>query len=606
MSRCSFGLFELDMATGDLRRAGRPVHLAPQPSRVLIALVERAGEVVTRDELKEVVWGDNTFVDFEQGLNFCIKQLRGALGDEAENPRFVETVPRRGYRFIAPVVRPKPEVADDSVPLASGFSTAGALAEAVSRTAWTSRALIAIAILLLAIAGGYYAWSRASRVAADPGKVMIAVLPFKNLSTDADQEYFSDGFTDELITQLSRTDPTHLGVIARTSILSYRNTTKSVADIGRELGVQHVVEGTIRKGGDRVRINAQLIRVSDQSHVWADVYEGELRDILRVQREVGDAVARQILSVLNAANMASPKPVDPAVYDLYLRARYAWNTRQGPEITKATDLFREAVHRDPAFARGWAGLADALMVHARSEALEAAERAIALDDRLADAHVAKAEVLTHMLRWDWADQEFRRALALDPSYVPGRYFYAEHLAARGRRTQAIDEARHALALDPKSAIAAHVVGVTHYYGGAYAEALPYLRKALELDPQHAWSHHRIGLVLERQRAFDLAFPEFVAGGAPLRYAYAYAVAGDPPRARQIINDALKQPDAVAQAYHLAGAYVGLGEYDEALKWLERAVAHQLHDVIFLYVDPRFEPLRPLAKYRELIRQGGWE
>jgi TolB-like protein/DNA-binding winged helix-turn-helix (wHTH) protein/Tfp pilus assembly protein PilF len=598
--RCTFGLFELDMETGELRRAGRPVHLAPQPSRVLVALVERAGQTVSRDELKEVVWGDNTFVDFEQGLNFCIKQIRSALGDEAENPRFIETVPRRGYRVIAPVARLKPE-AREEVPVASGLSGTP-VAPGLGRI---FRAVIATAVIVAAI-GAYYIWSHSSHVAADPGKVMIAVLPFKNLSADADQQYFSDGFTDELITQLSRTDPAHLGVIARTSILSYRDTTRSVADIGRELGVKHVVEGTIRKGGDRVRINAQLIRVSDQSHLWADVYEGDVRDILRVQREVGDAVARQILTALSAATGSSPKPIDPAVYELYLRARFAWNTRQGPEIEKATELFREAVRRDPEFARAWAGLADTLLIYARPEALEAAERAIALDDHLAEAHAAKAEVLKHMLRWDWADQEFRRAIALDPSYVPGHYFYAEYLVARGRRAQAIAEARQALALDPKSAIAAHVVGVTQYYSGAYAEALPYFRKALELDPHHLWTHHRIGLVFERQGAYDRAFAEFTAAGAELRTAYAYAKAGNLSRARQIVKEALTKPDVDYQAYHLAGAYVGLGEYDEALKYLERAVARQLHDVIFLNVDPRFEPLHSHPKYRELLRQGGWE
>ena len=340
--------------------------------------------------------------------------------------------------------------------------------------------------------------------------------------------------------------------------------------------------------------------------MWADVYERDVRDILRVQQEVGDAVARQVLSALSARSGPSPKPVDPAVYELYLRARFAWNTRQGPEIAKAADLFREAVRRDPAFARAWAGLADSLLVYARPEALEAAERAIALDDRLAEAHIAKAEVLTHLLRWDWADQEFRRGIALDPSYAPGRYFYAEHLVARGRPAPALDEARQALALDPRSAIAAHVLGVTHYYSGAYAEALPFFRKALEFDPHHSWSHHQIGLVFERQRAYDRAFADFRAGGAELRTAYAYAMAGQPARARQIVKTALRQPDVEYQAYHIAGAYVGLGEYDEALTWLERAVTRQLHDVIFLYVDPRFEPLRPLPAYRELVRRGGWE
>jgi TolB-like protein/Tfp pilus assembly protein PilF len=551
-----------------------------------------------------LVWGGQTFVDFEQGLNFCVKQIRAALGDVADNPRFIETVPRRGYRFIAPV-----EWVPASLPDAAPEPTA--TPEPPAHRGWTAgqRALATAATLVILAAGALALdWFRNERTTGPPTKVMIAVLPFDNLSGDPAQTYFSDGFTDELIARLSRTNPTRLGVIARTSTMSYRETEKNAAAIGRELGVQHLVEGTVRRSGDRVRITAQLIRVSDQSHVWAEIYEGEVRDILQLQREVGNAIAVRILSTLGAAgaDAAARRTVDPEVYDLYLRGRAEWNTRRDPEVVRATGSFKEAIRRDPTFAPAWAGLAETLQVHARPAALEAAEKAIALDDRLAEAHVAKAQILKHMLRWNWADEEFQRAIALDPSYAPARYFYAEFLAARGRKAPAVEQARQALVLDPKSAIAAHVAGVVHYYCGEYDAALRFLRKALEIDPAHSWSHLRIALVLERRRAFDEAFVEFARTAAPLRSAYAYAVSGRTAEARRILQAAMAAPDVEYQAYHLASAYAGLGEYDQALSLLERAVDRQLHDAIYINVDPRFEALRGLPRYRELLRRGGWD
>jgi TolB-like protein/DNA-binding winged helix-turn-helix (wHTH) protein/tetratricopeptide (TPR) repeat protein len=606
---CQFGLFEVDLGTGELRRSGRVVRLAPQPTRVLVALIEGGGKVVTREELKSSIWGDETFVDFEQGLNFCIKQIRAALGDEADNPRFIETVPRRGYRFIAPLQRsavavPAPENRPpDVLPADLGPTPT----RAVPR--WSRRAVVLLSTcaVAVALATALVLWrSREVPLTASPAKSTIAVLPFTWLGDERDQDYFADGFTEELIAQLGRANPTRLGVIARTSTLSYRLTTKSAREIGRELGVQHLVEGTVRRSGTGVRINARLIRASDQSHVWAEIYEGEVRDILRLQRDVGVAIAKQIVVALAPVPAAAAATVDPVVYDLYLRGRYAWNARVPTEVARAEDLFREAVRRDPSFARAWAGLADALLTRARSEALEAAETAIALDDGLAEAHSAKATILTHMLRWEWAEREYRKAIALDPSYVPARYFYSEHLVARGRMNEALEQARHAMTLDPKSAIAAHVSGVTKYYAGAYDDALRDFRQALVLDPQHTWTRWRIGLVLERQGAYEAALAELTEGSSQLRAAYAHGRAGRQDEARRIIAHALAQPDAEAQAYYVATAYTGLGDHDEAVEWLARAVSRQVHDVIFMHVDPRFEPLRARSGYRELVRLGGWD
>jgi TolB-like protein/DNA-binding winged helix-turn-helix (wHTH) protein/thioredoxin-like negative regulator of GroEL len=604
---CRFGVFELDLASGELRKAGRAVRLAPQPTRVLITLVERGGRIVSRDELRASIWGNDTFVDFEQGVNFCIKQIRGALGDEADNPRFIETVPRRGYRLIAPIERLASTDAPASVhqaPVVVPVVSVG-----TTRPAWRRHTpAIAAAALLAVAAVALGLWATRSGPVAPPGRTMIAVLPFDNIGGDRDQDYFAQGFTEELIAQLGRIDSARIGVISRTSTLAYRGTRKSAAEIGRELGVQHLVEGTVRRSGDRVRINAQLIRVSDQSHVWAELYEGQIRDILHLQRELGDAITRQILSTIGSVPRATrgPRDVDPTVYDLYLRARFAWNTRLPLEIANAAATFKDALKLDPSFAPAWAGLADALLIEARSEALEAAERAIELDADLAEAHASKAQILMHLLRWDWAEQEFQRAIDLDPSYAPARYLYAQFLAVRGRCAKADEQGRQGMAVDPRGAIATHVAGVALYYCREYDRALPLFQKALQLDPKHIWSHYRIGLILEQRGEYDAAIAEFERIGTRMRAAHAYARAGRTAEARRIIRATLDSPGAENEAYYLAGAHVGLGEYDEAFKWLEIAIRRQLYDVIFMHTDPRLDPLRSLPRYRELVRLGGWE
>jgi TolB-like protein/DNA-binding winged helix-turn-helix (wHTH) protein len=598
-----FGLFELEMSTGELRRAGRRVHLAPQPARVLTTLVQRAGHIVTRDELKEAAWGDNTFVDFEQGLNFCMKQIRAALGDEADNPRFVETVPRRGYRFIAPVETAAPA---KTVPAAPDPPLPVPTTSTRSRT--TRVAWMAVAVVVL-VAGAFSAstiWSRQRGRTAKSSRTMIAVLPFENLSGDPAQDYFSEGFTEELIAQLGHLDPVKLGVIARTSTLGYRHAGKGAAVIGHELGVDHLVEGTVRRSGSRVRINAQLIRVSDQSHVWAEIYDGEVRDILALQHEVAMAVARQVVATLGPSTGLTARAVDPSVYDLYLQGRYYWNSRRGDQVEKAIAMFREAVRRDPGFAPAYAGLADGLIVGSRAASLAAAEKALSLDDHLAEAHTAKAYALMHMLKWTAAEESFRRAVDLDPSYVPARYFYSEYLFARGRCPEAREHVLKGLALDPLSAIATHTVGVTLYYCRAYDEALPYLRRALELDPQHHWSHYRIGLVLEQRQMYDEAIAEFEQSVAPIIKAYTYAVSGRPAQARRLIQDNLALRNEEPAEYQLGLAYTALGDQDEALKWLTRVVRHQAFQAPYLKADPRLDAIRSRPEFRALLRDAGLE
>ena len=598
-----FGLFELDVVTGELRRSGRRVHLAPQPGRVLLTLVERAGQIVTRDELKEAAWGDKTFVDFEQGLNFCMKQIRAALGDEADNPRFIETVPRRGYRLIVPVER----VVDPSppVPVADVPAPAEQRPPHDRLGRWVPYA-IAGALLVIVAAGGFALWRSARQAAVSDTRAMIAVLPFDNLSGDPGQDYFSEGFTEELIGQLGRIDPSRLGVIARTSTLGYKRPSRNAAQIGRELHVQHLVEGTVRRSGNRVRINAQLIRVSDQSNVWAEVYDGEVRDILSLQHEVAIAIARQIVASIGPSNGITARVVDPEVYDLYLRGRYFWNRRTGDQVERAIAIFTEAVRRDPEFAPAHAGLADSLLVGSRAAALSAADRALSLDPRLAEAHTARANALMHMLQWAPAEESYRRAIDLDPSYVPARYFYSEYLFSRSRCPEAREQALKGMQLDPLSAIATHAVGVTLYYCRAYDEALPYLRRGLELDPQHTWAHFRIGLVLEQLRAYDQALTELAQTHIPLLSAYTYAAWGRPTEARRILRETIAAGDDDTNAYQIALAYAGLGEREEALKWLTRVVRRQLYQAPYIKAEPRLDALQMQPQFQALLHEAGLE
>ncbi len=597
-----FGLFELDIATGELHRSGRRVRLAPQPARVLLTLVERAGKIVTRDELKDAAWGDKTFVDFEQGLNFCMKQIRAALGDEADNPRFIETVPRRGYRVIVAVER-----IVESAPTASGADVPSPtepkpIHGTIGR--WFPYTIVGL-LLAIVTATGFALWRTGRHAAAPNGRAMIAVLPFENLSGDPAQDYFSEGFSEELIAQLGRVDPSRLGVIARTSTLGYKKEpARNVAQIGRDLHVAHVIEGTVRRSGNRVRINAQLIRVIDQSHVWAEIFDGEVRDILSVQHEVATAIARQIVATIGPSNGLTARVVDPDVYDLYLRGRYLWNRRTGDHTERAIALFKDAVHRDPEFAPAYAGLADSLLVGSRAAALAAAEKALAIDPRLAEAHTARANALMHMLQWAPAEEAYRRAIDLDPSYVPARYFYSEYLFSRSRCPEAREQALKGLELDPLSAIATHVVGVALYYCRAYDEALPYLRRGLELDPAHVWSHYRIGLVLEQLRSFDQAIAEFEQTRIPIIGAYTYAAWGRPADARRVLRNAIAADDGDTDAYQIALAYAGLGERDEALKWLTRVVRRQLYQAPYIRAEPRLDALRRQPQFQALLQEAG--
>ena len=616
-----FGVFDLDPESGELWKGGVEINLPPQPAKVLVLLATRAGQLITREELRQLIWGKETFVDFEHGLNSCIKQIRAALDDHPEAPRYIETRPRRGYRFIAPVQE-----------VSSRVGTAGALSEGLSSTAQRSGArrfgIAAVGVVAILIATGYFAGLAFPRHAVLPAdKIMLAVLPFENLTGDTRQEYLSDGLTEEMITQLGRMHPEQLGVIARTSAMQYKKTQKGMDQIGRELGVAYVLEGSLRRAGDHVRVSAQLIQVRDQTHLWAESYERDLRDILALQSDVAQAIARQIelkLTAQQQARLAGVRPIDPRAYELYSKGRYFWNKRSEVGYTRAIQYFQQAIARDSEYAPAYAGLADAYALLGsmpnvelpRSEAMPrartAAIKALALDEGLAEAHTSLAFVQMHF-DWDWpaAEREFTRALQLNPGYPTAHHWYAFWLLAHGRAEEALQEVRAAQRLDPLSLIINTDVGEMLYYGRRHDEAIEQGRRALEIDSAFALAHRVLGFAYLAKRQFAPAIEELgttarLSGNQLDQVAVlglAYAEAGRRAEARKVLKTleqaSQQRPDL---SHSIALVLAGLGEKDQAFARLEQA--YQAHDgsLILLQVNPLLDPLRSDARFQHLLRR----
>ncbi len=504
-----FGVFELDLLGQELRRGGVLIRLKPQAFRVLALLASRAGEVVTRSELQQELWGD-TFVDFDQGLNSCVMQIRAALGDDADRPRFVETVPRRGYRFLASVktTRPNPPEAAGGFPTDATAAPPDDASLASARRRRLVRAGTALAATLALAAGGLGLWWSRAHPAGPPvrrERLMLVVLPFENLSGDASREYVSDGMTEELITQLGRLQPARLGVIARTTAMRYKHTRAEIATLGRDLGVDYVVEGSVRSAAGRLAISAQLIAVRDQTHVWADTYERQAADLLAIQLDVARQISRSLaLGLLPGQReaLARAATADSAAYEAYLQGRYDLHRASEESLRAAIAEFARAIERDPQYVFPRIGIAEARIAlgdyeyaplrAAYLQAEAAVTEALRLDPTLAESHTLRGDVLW-VLRHDAgaAEAEFRRALELNPGYAYGHLRYARLLIDGTRLEQAEAESRRALELDPLSAEAHLTQGDLELVAlhGDDAER-EYLR-ALELDRESPPAHARL-------------------------------------------------------------------------------------------------------------------
>lgn len=621
-----FGVFQANLAARELRKHGVRIRLPGQPFCILSILLEKPGEVVTREEMQQKLWTSDTFVDFEHSLNSAIKKLRAALGDTPENSKYIETIPRVGYRFIAPVEEVKGRSAADAQLVPGGFSLPVAVEQQPKRR-WPF--VLGVFIALIAAGGAYLQWSR-SRVRPQPtnGRLMLAVLPFANLTGDAAQEYFSDGLTEEMISQLGHLDPQHLGVIARTSVMHYKHSQTQLDLIGRELGVQYVLEGSVRRDADNVRISAQLIQVKDQTPIWVRQYDRELSHLLALQGEIAQEIAGEIQLTLGDGKRISSdgklvaSPSSYEAYDLYLKGRYFWNKRTPKGFRQAIDYFQQAVTKDTNYARAYAGLADSyaltssysldspneLMPKARAAAL----RAIQIDDSLAEAHTSLA-LITENYDWDWqtAEKEYRRALQLDPNYATAHQWYAEYLSFQGRFDEALRESERARQLDPLSLIIASDNGAILYYSRQYGRALEQFRAVLAMEPSFPRAHMVILPYVEKGM-----FAEALADTAEWHHsddspvweaqAYVYGRSGQQVEARRAMAKWARwnrgrqsySPSAVAMAY------TAMGNHEEAFRCLETAYQEHSNGLTTLKVEPGYDPLRSDRRFQELLQRIG--
>ena len=629
-----FGIFEVDFAAGELRKHGIRIKLrGEQPFQVLSILLEHAGEVVTREELRGQLWAADTFVDFEHSLATAISKIRDALGDSADSPRYVETLPRRGYRFIADVAvvdqapLDRRETVVGGVPGTQGHNRADLVREpaASKRWAWSLAWTIsgfAVALILLILAAQIFRLS--SRPPANIRS--LAVLPLESLSGDASQDYFADGMTDELITDLGQISV--LRVISRTSIMSYKRTRKPLPQIARELNVDAVVEGTVLRSGEQVRITAQLIQASADKHLWADSYEGDVRDTLALQKKVARDIAEQIrinLTSQEQAALTSVKVVNPEAYEDYLKGRYFWNKRTADGLKKAIDYFDQAIEKDPNYAQAYSGLADSYALlgdweygvlapkEAFPRAQAAATKALELDNLLGEAHTSLAFSLD-LFDWDWqsADREFRRAIELNPSYATAHHWYAWHLSEMGRNSEALAEMRKAENLDPLSLIISADVAEILLVAHSYDEAIQQSRKTIDMDPNFAVAHYELGQVFVQKHMYNEAIAELhkaieLSGGSTTctsNLAFAYAVAGRRNEAVKIMKDLTNRSNHVfSNAPEIALIYVGLDEKDQAMTWLEKAYAEHFNPSVLL--RPAFDPLRSDPRFKDLVRRIGF-
>jgi TolB-like protein/DNA-binding winged helix-turn-helix (wHTH) protein len=618
-----FGSFEFDPHTGELRKQGMRIRLEGQPVAILTMLLERPSELVTREELQKRLWPSDTFVDFEQSLNAAIRRLRSALDDSAESPRYVETLARRGYRWVAPMRGATAAVNVDTVPGP----------EPKIRRRWGHRAAW-LALAAATVVTAIFLASSLLRLRPGTGKVMLAVLPFQNLSDDAQQEYFADGMTEEMITQLGGLNPQRLGVIARTSAMKYKASHKDAAQVARELSVNYLLEGSVRRQGQRIRVTAQLIQASDQTHVWADSYDSDVSDILKVQSEVARAIASQIrLRLTHEAEqrLSSAPRVNTQAHEAYLQGQQAWNLRSKEGIQRGIEEFQRAVKVDPNYAAAHAALARAyalspvygvlMELEAMPKARDAAARAIALDDSLAQAHTMMGFVKAHY-EYDWAaaEREFQQALKLNPSDSYAHLFYSNsYLSPLGRHDDAIAEMKKAIELDPFSPRIQSFLGRTYIWARRYDDALVHFQRTSQMFPSFAIDHERLAHLFAYRGEFDKAITEEtrtrILVGEDLRSVIKLedslrrAFVSRGPRGYwekllELSQRSDNPPEAYTTGDGLAILYARLGEKEKALQALEQAYDERQLHMTEIGIEPAFDALQSEPRFQELLHRIG--
>jgi TolB-like protein/DNA-binding winged helix-turn-helix (wHTH) protein/Tfp pilus assembly protein PilF len=625
-----FGPFRLDPAERLLLRNNQTIPLAPKAFETLLLLAENSGHLLSKDELMKRLW-PQTFVE-EVNLAQNISAIRRALDDKNGGAHYIETVAKGGYRFTAAtrkIVHEPPRMATvEAKPAAVAVPDPQLRRWPVKRLAVAAGAttLVIVSFLSSLQRIGKFGARGTLATPVTPAIRSIAVLPLVNLSSDPQQEYFSDGMTDELITDLAKFGG--LRVISHTSVERYKQTKRPLPEIARELGVDAVVEGTVMRSGERVRITAQLIDARSDRHLWAESYERDLRDVLGLQAEVSREIAAKIqinMPDQERARLASPNPASPEAHEAYLKGRYFWNKRTEEGVRKGIEYFEQATRLDPKYATAYAGLAESYVVLNGHRYLPAAQafpkvraaalQALELDERIAEAHTSLGS-----LKWEYewdkggAEKEYRRAIELNPSYATAHQWYAEELAALGRRDEAMAEIKRAQALDPLSLPISTVVGWILYLGRHNDEAIDQYQRTLEMDSNFAIAHAYLGRAQLRKGNFEQAIIECqtatrLSDSHPFYLAwlgYAYAISGHRNEALRILHDlqTISRRKYVA-SHDIAAIYAGLGERSKALMWLNKAYDERSYTVLQLEVEPEFDLLRSEPRFQELMHRIGF-
>ncbi len=622
-----FAGFRLDAAKRLLRRSdGTPLPLTPRVFETLLYLVEHGGQVLERDRVMEAVWPDA--VVEENNLTQNISILRRVLGQERGSNEFIVTVPGRGYRFVPDVktadhiettamepARPRAEVSTNAHPLPIERPSARGRAGSIA---------LAGAVVLLGIVASVW-WSKSADRKVTPlaSEKSIAVLPFANLSGDPENAYFADGVKDEILTRLSKV--ADLKVISNTSTQKFKSKPDNIREIAGQLGVAHILEGSVQRSGDTVRVTVQLIHATSDTHVWAETYDRKIADMFQMETEVAERIATALAATLTGTEKAAlqEKPTaNVAAYHSYLRGRYFWNKRTVEGYRLALVHFNRALDEDPAYAQAYAGLADACLflsgddAAGQREALTrgraALRKALELDDTLAEAH-ASLGLLELNFDWNWAkaEEEFKRSLALNPNYATAHQWYGEFLVSMGRSDEGIAEIKKAAALDPLSVVISTDVGKVYLLARRYDEAVAQFHRALEMDPQFAVAHGLLALTLSFQGKHEEAIAQIQQIGNidsnPMHLGWQGYVCGRAGRKTEAEN-ALKQLDLLARRIEVSPhwptlVYLGLEQKDAAFAELEKAFQEKaVAGAIPLKANPIFDPLRSDPRYADLLRR----
>ncbi len=620
-----FGTFELDLDAGELRKRGIKLRLQGQPIQVLAILLQSAGNLVTREELRSQLWQADTFVDFDHSLNNAIARIRDVLGDSAQTPKYIETLPRRGYRFIAPVEEIQPPL----ISAESGNEATEPVATLVPIAPKPKRgvSLLLTACVCVVIGLAWMAWQHFQVRSAVPPIRSIAVLPLRNLSGDVSQEYFADALTDELITEMSHIQA--LRVVSHTSVMEYRNTKKHLPQIARELRVDDIVEGSVIHEGRQVRVTVQLLDAPNDRHLWSEDYQRPLLGILSLQKEIARAIAQQIRVKLTPRQQAqlSSARTDPDAYKAYLRGRYYLITlfSMPQPLNTAKRYFEEAIRKDPGFALAYVGLADSYINLARfrhlspqdaySSTKQALRKALDLDDSIGEAHKTLA-----LLKWlyerDWvaAERELNYAIALTPTSDCAHAFQALYLAWSNQRDEALAEVTKSRELNPGSSFASTESAI-YFLLRDYPSLIEASRKGITSDPSEWVEHNFLGVGYEGSGRRAEAISEYLkavemSGGdqdATAALAHAYARAGRRSEAEKILRDLQQNSkDSYVSPYMIATIYAALGEKDTAFEWLEKASRERCLDIVwYLKADLRIDNLRSDPRFQVLLRRVGF-